>query len=51
MSPADLVRQRRKRTAMAIGAAAATVAGIVVFHFLVMDLDVLWAKIARRVDF
>jgi len=50
MSPADVLRQRRRRTAMAISAVAATIAGIVMFHFLVMDLDVLWAKIARRLD-
>ena len=48
---ADALRQRRKRAAMALGAAAAAVAGIAAFHFLVMDLDVLWAKIARRMDF
>jgi polysaccharide biosynthesis transport protein len=49
-SPADIMRQRRQRTTLALGAVAAAVAGIVIFHFLVMDLDVLWAKVARRLD-
>lgn len=50
-SPADILRRRRKRAVMALGATAATVAGIVAFHVLVMDLDVLWAKITRRMPF
>ena len=50
LSPADIAARRRTRTAMAIGAVAATIAGVVIFHFLVMDLDVLWAKLARRLD-
>jgi len=51
LSPADILRRRRQRAAVAAGAAAAAVAGIVAFHFLVMDLDVLWARISRRMDF
>jgi polysaccharide chain length determinant protein (PEP-CTERM system associated) len=51
MSPADTLRQRRRRSAMAAGAVGAAFAAIALFHFLVMDLDVLWAKIARRMDF
>ncbi len=49
-SPADLARQRRTRAAAIVGIAAAVAAGIVIVHFLVMDLDVLWAKITRRLD-
>ena len=50
LSPADTAARRRTRTAMAIGAVAATIAGVVIIHFLVMDLDVLLAKLARRLD-
>ena len=51
LSPADVARLRRKRIDMAAGAIAAIVAGVLIFHFLVMDLDVLWARIMRKVDF
>jgi len=42
---------RRKRTALAVGVIAAVVAGVLIIHFLVMDLDVLWAIIMRKLDF
>ena len=39
-------RTRRKRLIVAI--AIVVVASVVIFHFFVMDLDVLWARLARR---
>jgi len=39
-------RNRRKR--IAIGAGIAVVVAIILFHFLVMDLEVLWAKVSQR---
>ena len=51
LSPGDLTRQRWKRTWMAAGTLASVVAAVLIFHFLVMDLDVLWAKVMRKVDF
>ena len=47
-SPADIIKRQWRRIRIATGALATTVAGIAIFHFLVMDLDVLWAKIARH---
>lgn len=44
----DIVHRRWKRIAMATGAIGIIVAGIVVFHFMVMDLNVFWAKLIRR---
>lgn len=38
----------RRRLVAQIGMVAVLVAGFVVFHFLIMDLDILWAKIVRR---
>jgi polysaccharide chain length determinant protein (PEP-CTERM system associated) len=42
----DLVKKRR--IAWIIGIVAFIVVGLVVFHFLVMDLDVFWARVMRR---
>ena len=44
----DIVRQRWKRIALATGTIGVIVAGVVVFHLMVMDLNVLWAKLIRR---
>lgn len=44
----DLARQKRDRLIRAGSAVVALVALVSLFHFFVMDLDVLWAKIARK---
>jgi polysaccharide chain length determinant protein (PEP-CTERM system associated) len=44
----DLARIRRRRLAWIFSAAMAIVVGVVVFHFFIMDLDVFWAKLDRR---
>lgn len=44
----DAARNRRRRVLLAAGTVCATAAGIAAFHFLVMDLDVLWARLARK---
>jgi polysaccharide chain length determinant protein (PEP-CTERM system associated) len=46
----DKKRLRTKRAAIAVGMLLGIVAAIALFHFFVMDLDVLWAKILRRLD-
>jgi capsular polysaccharide biosynthesis protein len=48
MTPEDISRRRRKRIGVTLGAAGLIVAGVLVFHFMVMDLDVFWAKLMRR---
>ena len=45
---ADIVRKRWKRVALATGTIGVIVAGIVVFHLMVMDLNVFWAKLMRK---
>jgi uncharacterized protein involved in exopolysaccharide biosynthesis len=50
-SPGDVSRLRRKRIRMAVGVTASVVAAVLIFHFLVMDLDVLWARAVRKMDF
>jgi len=46
---AQEIARRRSRTVLLIAAAVVAVAGAVaVFHFQVMDLSVLWAKLMRR---
>jgi polysaccharide chain length determinant protein (PEP-CTERM system associated) len=44
----DIAQRRLKRIVLATGTIGVIVAGIVVFHFMVMDLNVFWAKLMRR---
>jgi polysaccharide chain length determinant protein (PEP-CTERM system associated) len=44
----DIARKRWKRIAWTTGAVGIIVAGLVVFHFYVMDLDLFWARLMRR---
>jgi polysaccharide chain length determinant protein (PEP-CTERM system associated) len=44
----DLTRIEKKRVTWIVSTSMLIVVGIVVFHFFIMDLDVLWAKLARR---
>ena len=44
----DTAEQQQKRRKVLIGAAVSVVIAIVIFHFFIMDLDILWAKIMRR---
>ena len=46
----DKKRERTRRVALGIAMVVLVIAGIAVFHFLVMDLDILWAKVLRRVN-
>ena len=45
----ERIRSRRRRLALAAGAVCGIVAALILFHFLVMDLYVLYAKVARMV--
>jgi hypothetical protein len=47
----DIRRKRARRVAYALSTAGALAAGILVFHFFVMDLDVFWAKLVRKMPF
>jgi len=42
--------RRNLRIACVFGTVFVAVAGIIVFHYTIMDLDILWAKINRFVD-
>jgi len=44
----DAQETRRRRRRIAIAAVIVFVVAILLFHFLVMDLDVLWAKVSQR---
>jgi uncharacterized protein involved in exopolysaccharide biosynthesis len=44
----DIARKKLRRLQAAAGAVAVLVAGILVVHFFVMDLDVVWAKLMRK---
>ena len=48
LTRADIVRKRIMRMAGAGAVLLVIVVGVVVFHFLVMDLDVFWAKLMRK---
>jgi polysaccharide chain length determinant protein (PEP-CTERM system associated) len=47
----DLQKEKKKRITIIIGMALCIVAGLIVFHFLVMDLNVFWAKLMRKFTF
>jgi len=44
----DIANRNRKRFAWIAGTVGVIIAALVVFHFAVMDLDILWAKLSRR---
>ena len=44
----DIRRKRTRRAVYALGTAGVLAAGILVFHFFVMDLDVFWVKLGRK---
>jgi len=48
VTPGDVARKKQQRVRAAAGAVAVLVAGILVVHFFVMDLDVVWARLMRK---
>ena len=44
----DTVEDKQQRKEILIGVAVVVVVAILIFHFFVMDLDILWAKFMRR---
>jgi hypothetical protein len=44
----DSAEDQQQRRKVLIGVAVALVVAIVIFHFFIMDLDILWAKMMRR---
>ena len=45
----DILRRRLKRVALVGGTLGVIVLGVTVFHYLIMDLDIFWAKLMRRI--
>jgi polysaccharide chain length determinant protein (PEP-CTERM system associated) len=48
MTAKDIARRRIKRFGWAAAAVGVVVLGLAVFHFMVMDLNIFWAKLMRR---
>jgi polysaccharide chain length determinant protein (PEP-CTERM system associated) len=48
VTPQDLIDARRKRNMVLIGTTVSCLTCILLFHFLIMDLNVFWAKLLRR---
>ena len=48
VTAADTARQRVKRVSWIVGIALIVIGGVAVFHFQVMDLNVFWAKLMRK---
>ena len=44
----DLERERKRRKTLIISFIVIVVVALLVFHFLVMDLNVFWAKLIRK---
>jgi polysaccharide chain length determinant protein (PEP-CTERM system associated) len=45
----DLKLKKRKQTLMIIAVLLSIAVGLVVFHYMVMDLNVFWAKLMRKI--
>jgi hypothetical protein len=43
-----MARIKRRRVIIIVSVVLGIVAGVVLFHFFFMDLDVFWAKLMRR---
>jgi len=48
ITPRDRFRKRIKRIALATCAAGVIAGGLAAVHFLVVDLDSVWARVAER---
>jgi len=48
ITPAEAEHRQRMRKIKMIAAVAAVPLAIVIFHFFIMDLDIFWAKLMRR---
>jgi polysaccharide chain length determinant protein (PEP-CTERM system associated) len=48
MTRKEVQRRKRRRVALVVSALGIAVVAVFVFHFFVMDLDILWAKLSRR---
>ena len=46
----DIQRKKKKRVIMIVALVLSAVVGLIVFHLLVMDLNVFWAKLMRKVS-
>ncbi len=44
----DIAARRKTYLKIAAGAGIVVIAGLMIFHFFVMDLDVFWARLMRR---
>ena len=47
-TPEDIAGLRKKRIILAVGTACAIVVALLVFHFAIMDLDIFWVRLMRR---
>jgi capsular polysaccharide biosynthesis protein len=43
----DIVRIKRKRVIIVVSIVLLIILGVLIFHFFIMDLDVLWARLMR----
>ena len=48
VTPSDRIHTRLKRVSLVAGVLLVVLAGLAAFHFLVMDLNIFWAKVMRR---
>jgi succinoglycan biosynthesis transport protein ExoP len=44
----DIAAGKARRRALVFGTIVVIIAGVLIFHFLIMDLDVFWARFTRR---
>ncbi len=46
----DRINRKRKKIVLLLAIVGIIIAAVFLFHFLIMDLDVFWAKLVRRVS-
>jgi len=45
----DIELKNKKRLALILGIILLCMAGVILFHFFIMDLNIFWAKLMRKI--
>jgi capsular polysaccharide biosynthesis protein len=46
----DVIREKERRKKRLIAACIILVIGLLIIHFFIIDIDIIWAKISRRLS-
>jgi polysaccharide chain length determinant protein (PEP-CTERM system associated) len=51
LTPQDIARKKRRQITLILIVCLAILGGLLIFHFLIMDIEVFWARLLRRFVF